>query len=146
MVIKMNYIFTAVILVGACCYGYYYYYGRKKIKEYIIVKLFEELDMRKSEEKVMFKPLRKNQSAMVLFDHCGKQYKICVAYDMKKRVSMLSKKVFLIEDGEKIDITQKPGIPYSLSANEMGGERIIVEKSNKIIREYKGNEVPGYLL
>ena len=59
---------------------------------------------------------------------------------------MLRKEVKLVlEDNTEVDITHKPGVPYTLSANEMGGNKIVIFKDGKVIKEYFGNEIPNYL-
>ena len=63
--------------------------------------------------------------------------------------SMNRKVVYLIDsEGNKTNITHKPGIPYTLSAKDMGGVGILVEKDNKMLSEngrYGLEDIPGYL-
>jgi len=111
-------------------------------------KVAEELDrrMKKEDEEELFKPNSKSKSAIIKITHGGKSHDIFVPYDRNKSTSMLRKKVFLIRDGKKIEMIQKPGIPYMICAEQMGGDEIVIEDlSGNTIRTYKETEIPGYI-
>jgi hypothetical protein len=121
-----------------------YKYGKAKIYEYVMSKVKEELDERMKNEEEMFKPYHKNSSAVLKITQGGKTHDIYVPYDRKKSTSMLRKKVYLMKEGEKIELTQKPGIPYLVSAKMLGGEEIIVENSEgEQIYVYSKEEIPN---
>ena len=126
-----------------------YYYGRDFVKKYFSGIIMNMLDKhtKPDRSKVSFKTLGRSQSAIISFDHLGKQHKVCVPYDRKKGMKMLRKTVFLIknEKTNKINITHKPGIPYLLTPKQMGGIKIIVEKDDKILKFYTEDEVPEFL-
>ncbi len=128
------------VVVGVS--GLLYFY-RKSIKSYIINKVIEQISEKREETK--FQPLRKTQSAMVLFEHGGKQHKLFVPYNRRKSSAMIKKKVYLIFVDREEEITHKPGIPYLLSAGDMGGDKIVVKIDNIVVKEYVGDEVPNYL-
>ena len=135
-----------LILAGLFGSGYYmYYYGIDKVKNYIIESVLEYLKDKNNHD-ISFKQFGKSESAVILFEYGGKQSKVHIPYNRRKLVSMVSKKVFLIyHDGERIEITHKPGVPYLISAHEMGGEKIVVEKEGKVILTYESDETPKYL-
>jgi len=110
-------------------------------------KVNEELDrrMEADKEQELFKPVHKN-SAVIMVNQAGKTHSVYIPYDRKKSSSMLRKKVFLIKENEKIDISQKPGVPYLITAKQLGGQKIVVEDlTGEIIKTYTEDEVPNYL-
>ena len=144
----MDYILPTIFLgvsISVSCY-----YGGNLVKNYLSEIMMNMLDKhtKPDRSKVSFKTLGRSQSAIISFDHLGKQHNVCVPYDRKKSMKMLRKTVFLIKDNDKTDkinITHKPGIPYLLSPKQMGGIKIIVEKDNKILKEYTEDEIPKFL-
>ena len=57
---------------------------------------------------------------------------------------MLRKKVYLIKGEEKIELTQKPGIPYLICASDLGGSSIIVEDlDGNVTNTFGENEIPN---
>ncbi len=140
----MNYsylIIPPVLYVG-------YVYGKRAFYNYVMGKVNEELDRRlkKEENDEAFRPAEKSKSALIKVSHGGKSHDIYVPYDRSKSSSMLRKRVFLIRDGEKVDLTQKPGIPYLVSAEHLGGSQILIEDlSGDVIRTFDLEQVPGYI-
>ena len=144
----MNYFWIIGSITGLICVYKGYHYGKYKLYEYVVQKVNEKLDekLKQEESEELFKPLHKNSSAVIKVKHGGKTNSIYVPYDRRKSTYMLGKKVFLIKDEEKIDISQKPGIPYLICASELGGENIIVEDlSGNFIKSYLKDEIPRYL-
>ena len=139
----MNYYFITGIAGIICVYGYYY--GKRKLYDHIIEKVNEKLDNDINNEN-MFKPLHKNSSAVIEVKHNGKTHSVYIPYDRRKSVSMLRKRVFLLKDDQKEDMTQKPGVPYLVSAKDLGGDSIIVEDlSGEFLKSYTEDEIPGFL-
>jgi len=137
-----------ITLVTLSVVGYFgYYWGKQKLNDYIMRQVMEKLNNNMDEEGVTFVPFKRTQSAMVVFNHGGKQHNVCIPYDRSKGRKMLRKKVWLVrgEENEKIEITHKAGVPYLLSAKDMGGNSIIVTKDNKTISKYNEEEIPNYL-
>lgn len=138
----MNIYYFPAIAVGAYCA---FHYGKIYLNDYILNRVNEELNKKQDQEGVSFKTFERTKSAVVLYKYGGKEHKVCIPYDRTKSTSMLRKEVKLISVDGEIDITHKPGVPYLLSANEMGGSKITVVKDGKIIKEYIDDEIPGYL-
>lgn len=139
----MNYFYMTLTDIGLY-YGYYY--GKNYLNQYILNKVLDELDKKQNNEEVLFKPLERSNSALIFYKNGGKDHKVCIPYDRSKATSMLRKEVKLyFTDGETIDITHKPGVPYLLSANDMGGVKIIVSKNNINIKEYSEDQIPNFL-
>ena len=142
----MNYFYLSLPVIGWM--GYMgYRYGEAQFYSYAMDRVKDELDkrMKKEDEEEMFRPSEK--SAIIRVSSGGKSHSIFVPYDRNKSSSMLRKKVFLMkEDGNKIDISQKPGVPYLISADHLGGTQILVENlSGEIIKTFHSSEVPGFI-
>lgn len=122
-----------------------YRYGKRKLEEYIVRRVMEDLDrrMKREDEEEMFKPIHSN-SAQIKVTHGGKSHKIYLPYNRRKSTSMLRKRVYLIKNGEKLDISQKPGIPYLICAEDLGGESIVIENlDGDVVHTYSKDEVPN---
>ena len=144
----MNYSVPFVVGGVGVYFGYFYIKGYIKI--YLTNRIMDEVNKilaaKQDEDGVLFKPMARTNSAVIHYKHGGKEHKVCVPYDRSKSRPMLRKDVFLINDDDsRIEITHKPGVPYLLSAGDMGGSKIIVIKDNKIIKEYEKTDVPNYL-
>ena len=142
----MNYFYLSLPVIGWM--GYMgYRYGEAQFYSYVMNRVKDELDkrMKKEDEEEMFRPSEK--SAVIRVSSGGKSHSIFVPYDRNKSTSMLRKKVFLMkEDGNKLDISQKPGVPYIISAAHLGGTQIIVENlSGEVIKAFEASEVPGFI-
>lgn len=131
-------------VVGIGCY-YTYGYVKKKLANHIVSKVKQELDNNMDDLEVTFQPIRKTKSALVVFTHGGKQHRVSVPYDRSKGRTMTRKQVWLVSGDTRTNITHKPGIPYLMTAEELGGEKIVVEKDNKVVREYGLEDTPNYL-
>ena len=133
--------------IGAAIAGLYY--SRQYITLYVagivMQGMKDKMDQELDNEGIAFVPFARTKSARVLFKDGGKSYNVCIPYDRSKSRAMLRKKVILIGDGFREDITHKPGIPYLLTPAQMGGQKIIVTKDNKIIHEYGPDDMPNYL-
>jgi len=113
----MNSYFWPGLVLTVPFIGYYgYYYLRSKLKLYVIDQVLKKLDDMSNAEEIKFQPFRRTQSAMITFEHGGKQYKLCIPYDNSKSRHMRRKKVYLFRGEDRIDISHKPGVPYLLSA------------------------------
>ena len=142
----MNYFYLSLPIVGYL--GYVgYRYAEDQFYEYAMSRVKDELDkrMKKEDEEEMFRP--SDKSAVIRVSSGGKSYSIFVPYDRNKSSSMLRKKVFLIsENGNKLDISQKPGVPYLVSAEHLNGSQIIIENlSGEIIKTFAATDIPGYI-
>ena len=145
-----QYYYVPSVIIGSVGIYYGYYYVRSYLQKYIMDQVMTELNKKQDGEAEIFKPLEKSKSAIILYSHGGKNHKVCVPYDRSKSRNMLRKQVFLIRTNENEDeqwneITHKPGIPYLLSAKDMGGIKIIIVKDGETIKEYSEDEIPNYL-
>ena len=134
---------TGVALFGLLSYKSYTF-GKKYLYEYILKRVKEELDRRlkEEEEQEFFKPIHQN-SAVIKVQHAGASHSVYIPYNRRKSSAMLRKKVYLIKGEEKIDISQKPGIPYLVNAQQLGGESIQVEDlEGNVVHTFLENEVP----
>lgn len=142
---------------GYCVGTWVYENGKEYVKGYIMKKVMDELNKRlddsnKNEEDISFKPTHSN-SAIIRVSHGGKKETIYVPYDRRKSTSMLRKRVYLIsyvgetnDIEKKEEITQKPGVPYLVSASHLGGSKIVVETpEGDLLKEFNKEEIPGYL-
>ena len=137
-----------ILPVPILCY-YSYYYAKSLLDRYIIRQVTKKLDEIGNVEDIKFQPLRHTRSAVVVFEHGGRTHKVCVPFDNSKARNMRRKRVYLIRKNEEgddiIEITHKPGVPYLMCADEMGGDSIVVKKDNKVVRVYSSLEKPIYL-
>lgn len=107
-----------------------------------VVKLISQYFKPNSETKSEFKINSNNTSATITFEYYGKSYQIHVPYDKNLIRKMTGSKVILIdESGNKIDITQKPGIPYLVTPKQLGGTSIHIEKGENI-KEINSDDIP----
>ena len=139
----MNWITITGGIIGSSILLYKtYYYGKQKFQKYIMEKVLEELNNRMEIETEMFKPHSSN-SAVINITSGGKNHHVYVPYHIKKATSMLRKRFYLMKNGEKIELKQKPGIPYLVSANHLEGQSIIVEDlEGNIIQTFSESEIP----
>ena len=139
---------AGVITVGSY---YTYYYVRNMLTGYVMNRVNEKFGEMQNKEGVTFKTFEKSKSALIVFSHGGRQHHVSVPYDKTKGRKMARKRVFLVTDNadtnneERIEITHKQGVPYLLSAAEMGGCSIVVEKDNKTLITYSKDDIPTYL-
>lgn len=86
------------------------------------------------------------KSATVLFSRLGKQYLVFLPYDSSKFVSMLHFKAELLREGKpSLLVTQYPGVPYSVSAKDLGGNALkITNQETGESHTFKENEIPGF--
>lgn len=156
----LNYPIVGSLTIGSLtlgCLSVGIYYGKSYLERYIANKVIDQLKSKQDNEGIVFQALERTNSAVILYKHGGKEHRVCVPYDRSKSTAMLRKQVFLINssnnnndidkkiDINRIEITHKPGIPYLLSAKQMGGTKIIVIKDNETIKEYLDDDIPGYL-
>jgi len=85
-------------------------------------------------------------SADITYQRIGQQYRISVPYHRKYVASMSQFKVCLIRTGkDSVNITQQPGIPYMICANDLGGDAIIITNEEiGISHTYEKTCIPYY--
>lgn len=82
--------------------------------------------------------------AVLCYTRLNKEYKLYVPYNRMKSLSS-DITALLVKNGKEINITQQPGIPYLVSANDLGGEKIIL--TNNITGssfDYFDDKIPMY--
>jgi hypothetical protein len=88
-----------------------------------------------------------NNSAMIEYEYFGQNYKLSIPYNRKKLINMSDYKaeLFFNDDKPSLNITQQPGIPYILSANDLGGEYIkITNMETGLSHNYDNKNIPMY--
>lgn len=137
---------TGVGILGVLGLGYYGYgYVKDFGQRYINNQVMSQLNDKMEKEGEPFITLG-NDSALITFTHGGKQHHVTTQYSRLNARGMNRKMVYLIDaDGNKKDITHKPGIPYNLSPKDMVGVEIVVEKDDQILHKYDLDEIPKYL-
>lgn len=87
-----------------------------------------------------------NNSATIEYEYFGQNYKLSIPYNRKKLINMTNYKAELFfNDKQPLNITQQPGIPYILNANDLGGEYIkISNMENGLSHNYDNKQVPMY--
>lgn len=85
-------------------------------------------------------------SASIIYERMGSKYILMVPYSRKYIACMTQFKVELLRnDKEPLDITQQPGIPYIVSAKDLGGLAIkITNEDNGLSYEYTDKILPMY--
>lgn len=85
-------------------------------------------------------------SASIIYERMGSQYILMVPYSRKYVAAMTQFKVELLRhDKEPLNITQQPGIPYIVTAHDLGGYSIrVTNEDTGISHEYKDTTPPMY--
>lgn len=85
-------------------------------------------------------------SATLAYVYNGAPHTICVPFSRRRSLAMSDLQVLLIRsDKSTVNITQQPGIPYLVSAEELGGVKISVTNiDNGMCFSYEHNLVPLY--
>lgn len=77
--------------------------------------------------------------AIIEFYRFGLKYTVRLPFNSSNRFKL--DKFYLLKDEEEIEITHMPGIPYFLTAEQMGG-RIIVKRNIETEVNFFKNEIP----
>ena len=87
-----------------------------------------------------------DMSASIIYERLGSQYILLIPYSRKHIAHMTQFTVELLrDDKEPLNITQQPGIPYLVSASDLGGSAIrIFNEDTGISHEYIGTAIPMY--
>ena len=142
-----NYIYVPIALTGISLLGYLsyntYIFSKRKLKEYVLDQVFKEMDERMRNIKG-FEPIKNSQVAKITFIHAGKENIVYVPYDRKSVVKNSKLNYFVFKNNEKININQKPGVRYVISAKDLGGDYISIEnRIGEEICRYEKNEIPN---
>lgn len=83
--------------------------------------------------------------AIIKFMYFGSQCKIYVPYDRKLVSKMSSSKIYLEkENGEKITLSQKPGIPFLVTPSQLGGNKITIHKNSGEVFTFIEDQIPTF--
>jgi hypothetical protein len=85
------------------------------------------------------------KSASIKYTRYGKSYILNIPYDRSRISSMSSYTVYLIKNNQRINITQQSGIPYLVTADELGGNSIEVETIDGDFFKIDKYEVLGFI-
>ncbi len=80
-------------------------------------------------------------SALITYNRDNESYILNIAFNRELIRKMSGSKVYLVMGDKQVNITQQPGIPYSVTARELGGEKIILRKGDKMV-EFGLDEIP----
>lgn len=85
-------------------------------------------------------------SVTLSYSRMGKPCIIHIPYNMAKIASMAQFKVLLLrKQHDSLNITQEPGIPYMVSASQLGGYAIqITDEESGNVFTYQADQIPGY--
>ncbi len=108
-------------------------YISKKILDNVKVET-DPAEMQLSEDKTY---------GILKYTYLNKEYEIRVPYD-KKMLRKVGVSVHHLKDGVEIDISNQPGVPIFVSANNLGGGKIIIRKGDDILDEFIGDQIVKY--
>lgn len=85
-------------------------------------------------------------TASIVYEYLGHKYLLLVPYNRSHVMSMSKFKVELLKENHApIIITQQPGIPYLVTAFQLGGYAIrITNEDTGLSKEYPNNDMPDY--
>ena len=95
----------------------------------------------KSASTTQFVTLDNDKVGLLSYSLMGQKYNLLVPYDTTKVAPMIGFKAFL---GNGMNITQQPGIPYSLPPSYLGYEVKLVNEYTGDAKVYSENMLPMY--
>lgn len=115
---------------------------------YGLIKKLQEKEIADSTEKETFRVNLRDDSATALYKRLNREYQFIVPYSRRHVASMGQLKAELIYDDKScLDITQQPGIPYIFTAQELGGETIVItNQENQQQYNYGSDTRPMFAL
>lgn len=147
------------LIYAVCAFGVLYGSGLvpwvlnwfldKKRKIDVVMTMMNNITTEVSQEKSLktgFSVNNNDLSASVLYERMMNTYVVWLPYDRSQVAAMSQFKVELLRNkGDPVNITQQPGIPYLVSATELGGHSIkVINTENGTKYEYTGDQVPLY--
>ena len=103
--------------------------------------------------KTSFKINSDGDSGIITYSHWLKVNHLHVPYSKKMARKMIGLKVYLQKREQlgnigclsHIDITQQRGIPYMVSARQLGGTKILVWQGEELIKSYCDDDIPYWM-
>ena len=74
-----------------------------------------------------------NGSAQVSYCRYGRSYHVNLPYRPELVRLMARTRVYLLRDGQRVDITQQPGIPYLVTARMLGGDGFVIVRDQQSV-------------
>lgn len=121
------------IVLGLLAYRYRGVALSWAIDQYIAQKQEEDRRGRK-DRKESFTLLNGGKVARVLIDRNGTESYVYLPYDRRKMARNVGKEVILVKDGERTNITQHAGLPYFVTAQQLGGDYVEIHSDGEIRR------------
>jgi len=85
------------------------------------------------------------QVAEISYVRIEHPYRVWVPYDRHLAGRSIGHTATLIRDNEEINITQQPGIPYLVTAEDLGGSEIRIQTRNAVF-VYRGSDpIPTHI-
>lgn len=128
----MFFFLLLVVFIFGC---YWLYAYLRKNAFFLVIKYFFA---RNKHSEIVFH----QKSASLIYSYRGKKYLINFPYH-KNLIKYLNIHLFLIRHGEKIEITQQLGIPYFITAADLGGEKIEIWKDDELYKIYDLHDIPS---
>lgn len=135
-----------ITLCMAVMGGVYMTSWKKLSVNLLFMKEMSKILMRNYGSPVRFAINDSGKSASISYVRNGMNYIVNVPYHRNKVGVMSGIKAYLIrrylEEEEAIEITQQSGVPYLVSAEMLGGEKILLKYREGEVKEFIGNEIP----
>lgn len=128
-------LFVISLLSAGSLYGYYHRYKLFYYLLYILERIYN-----KTIPENDFKILESGTAASIRYTRSGRNYSLVVPYDSENYGRMMKVRVYLLRNGEEVDITHQNGLPYMATAAMMGGTKLIVVYKEKRV-EYGPDEL-----
>lgn len=147
-------VYLALILLSLIIIRLYYKYGKHfhlikaLIRSFLVSqlkKLLILLEGKPSTKEHKENTIQFNDNHVHLKYHLnGSSYDLRLPFHSKNKLKLHQMILFKRSDNDitLIDITHRHGLPYHLSAKDLGGEKIIHKKGDDIIREFEEEEIP----
>lgn len=131
-----------VIIIGYWWKDSIFYYIKKLMMRLIFQSIFGQNIHLPSLDNNQLIINNNQKSASIIYNYRGRRYILFFPFHPEEIMKSIGFQFFLIKKGKKIDITQQKGIPYLITANQLGGEKIELRKDNELIKEYLSDEIP----
>jgi len=131
-----------ILVVLLIALAYYWVPLKKKAIIYISKKVMDNVKVETNPAELQ---LSEDKTYGILkYTYLNKEYTIRVPYE-KKMLRKIGVSVHHInKDGIETDISNQPGIPVFITANNLGSGKIVVRKGDEILDEFTGDQIVKY--